>query len=182
MQRSATFPSWSAWAVCLLRAAPAAAAQQSTQSLEQGWQFHVAPKSAEAKAHPEAAEWRAAEVPGSVQTDLLKAGVITDPFYRDNEARLQWIGLADWDYRLSFKAAPATLKRGHVELVFDGLDTYADVTLNGRKLIAADNMFRRWRVPVKGALRSGENKLEVHLHSPIARLQPWLLKQPYALP
>ncbi|NKJ19962.1 glycoside hydrolase family 2 protein [Dyella sp. SG609] len=182
MQRSATFPYWSALAVSLLLTGPAAAAQLSAQSLAQGWQFHIAPKSAEAKAHPEAAEWRAAEVPGSVQTDLLKAGVITDPFYRDNEARLQWIGLADWDYRLGFKADPATLKRGHVELVFDGLDTYADVTLNGRKLVAADNMFRRWRVPVKGVLRSGENKLEVHLHSPIARLQPWLLKQPYALP
>lgn len=182
MQRSATFPYWSALAVSLILAGPATAAQLSAQSLEQGWQFHIAPKSAEAKTHPEAAEWRAAAVPGSVQTDLLAAGVITDPFYRDNEARLQWIGLADWDYRLAFKVDPATLKRGHVELVFDGLDTFADVTLNGRKLVSADNMFRRWRVPVKGMLRSGENKLEVHLHSPIARLQPWLLKQPYALP
>ena len=180
MQRSATFLTWSM--LSLLLAGPAAAAQLSGQTLDSGWQFHIAPKSAEAKSHPEAAEWREAAIPGSVQTDLLKAGVIGDPFYRDNEGRLQWIGLADWDYRLSFKVDSATLKRGHVELVFDGLDTFADVTLNGRKLLSADNMFRRWRVPVKGALRSGENKLEVHLHSPIARLLPWLLKQPYALP
>ncbi|SFS19105.1 beta-mannosidase [Dyella sp. OK004] len=166
----------------LLAGGHATAAPLATQVLQSGWQFHLATGSAAAKGHPEAAEWQAATVPGSVQTDLLAAGVIGDPFYRDNEARLQWIGLADWDYRLSFKVDAATLKHEHVELVFDGLDTFADMSLNGRKLLAADNMFRRWRVPVKGVLRAGDNRLEVRLHSPIARLLPWLLKQPYALP
>nr|WP_243649290.1 glycoside hydrolase family 2 protein [Luteibacter rhizovicinus] len=148
----------------------------------QGWQFRLAPSSSAAAAHPAAARWQAARVPGSAQTDLLAAGTIADPFYRDNEASLQWVGLADWDYQLSFDVDAASLKRGHVELVFDGLDTFADVSLNGKHLLSADNMFRRWRIPVKEQLHPGSNTLLVHLHSPIARLQPWLLKQPYALP
>ncbi len=88
----------------------------------------------------------------------------------------------DWDYQLSFKVDAASLKRDHVDLVFDGLDTFAEVSLNGQRLLAADNMFRRWRVPVKEHLHAGSNTLLVHLQSPIARLLPWLLKQPYALP
>lgn len=70
----------------------------TTQTLAQGWRFRLAPGSAAVKMHPDAAAWRDARVPGSVQTDLLAAGIIGDPFYRDNETRLQWIGLADWQY------------------------------------------------------------------------------------
>ncbi len=160
----------------------AVAAPLQQQTLADGWQFRLLPGSAAAAKHPEAEAWRHASVPGSVQTDLLAAGVIGDPFYRDNEASLQWIGLADWEYRLPLQVDAATLARDHVELVFDGLDTLADVTLNGTRLVAADNMFRRWRIPVKQRLHTGNNTLSVTLHSPIARLLPWLLKQPYALP
>ena len=76
----------------------------------------------------------------------------------------------------------ATLRRDHVELVFDGLDTFADVYAQRAQLLSANNMFRRWRVPVKAQLHAGSNTLLVTLHSPITRLQPWLLRQPYALP
>jgi beta-mannosidase len=154
----------------------------ASRDLTDGWQFRLVPGSAAAKVHPDSASWRSAHVPGSAQTDLLAAGAIGDPFYRDNEAGLQWIGLADWQYRVTVKVDATTLAHDHVELVFDGLDTFADVSLNGRKLLAADNMFRRWRVPAKNALHVGDNFLLVTLHSPITRLQPWLLKQPYALP
>jgi len=158
------------------------AAATTTQTLATGWRFRLAPGSAAAQAHPEAAAWRAAHVPGSVQTDLLAAGAIGDPFHRDNEAALQWIGLADWQYQLPLAIDATTLRHAHVELVFDGLDTFADVSLNGHPLLTADNMFRRWRVPVKSVLQAGSNTLLVTLHSPITRLQPWLLRQPYALP
>ncbi|WP_308427764.1 beta-mannosidase [Rhodanobacter panaciterrae] len=154
----------------------------ATQTLATGWRFRLAPGSAAVQTHPEAAAWRTAHVPGSTQTDLLTAGVIRDPFDRDNEAQLQWIGLADWQYQLPVTVDAATLRNEHVELVFDGLDTFADVSLNDHKLLSADNMFRRWRVSVKDVLHVGSNTLLVTLHSPITRLQPWLLKQPYALP
>ncbi|MBV8158864.1 MAG: glycoside hydrolase family 2 protein, partial [Dyella sp.] len=170
---------------CLLASllpALAWSAPLATLSLDQGWQFRLAPGDAAAATHPEATKWLPATVPGTVQTDLMAVRQAADPFYRDNEAKIQWVGLSDWQYRTTFNVDAATLSREHVELVLDGLDTYADVTLNGSKLVAADNMFRRWRVPVKNVLRKGDNKLEVRLYSPIKRLQPWLLKQPYALP
>lgn len=168
----------------LLMAAPlpGIAATLATQSLDAGWQFRLAPGDSHAAAHPQAAQWLPATVPGTVQTDLMAAKLVPDPYWRDDEAKIQWVGLADWQYRTQFNVDAATLARGHVDLVFDGLDTFADVILNGHKLLAADNMFRRWRVPAKARLHAGANTLEVRLYSPIKRLQPWLLKQPYALP
>jgi beta-mannosidase len=160
----------------------AAAAPLTTRLLNDDWQFRLASGDSAAATHPEAAHWQRATVPGTVQTDLMAAKLADDPFYRDNEARIQWVGLSDWVYRKTFEVDPSELSRQHVELVLDGLDTFADVSLNGSKLIAADNMFRRWQVPVKSLLRAGKNTLEIRLYSPIRRLQPWLLKQPYALP
>ncbi len=158
------------------------AASMTTQMLDSGWQFRLAPGDSHAAAHPQVARWQPAAVPGTVQTDLLAASLVADPSHRDNETQIQWVGLSDWQYRMVFNVDRATLARKHIELVLEGLDTFADVYLNGSKLIAADNMFRRWRVPVKSRLHEGANTLEVRLYSPIKRLQPWLLKQPYALP
>ncbi|MEW9624413.1 glycoside hydrolase family 2 protein [Rhodanobacter sp. S2-g] len=169
-------------ALALVAPLPGMASTLATQSLDGGWQFRLAPGDKHAADHPAAAQWLPATVPGTAQTDLLAAKLVPDPYWRDNEAKIQWVGLSDWQYRSTFTVDAATLARRHVELVFDGLDTYADVSLNGHKLLAADNMFRRWRVPAKAWLHAGTNTLEVTLHSPIARLQPWLLQQPYALP
>lgn len=164
-----------------LAAGAASASPPEEKDLSSGWRFRLA-QGTEAGAHAELKDWLPAQVPGAVQTDLLALKRIEDPFWRDNEAGLQWIGLSDWDYRLDFDVDAATLARGHVDLVFDGLDTFAEVSLNGKKMLGADNMFRQWRVPVKGNLRKGTNTLDVHLQSPIARLLPWLMKQPYSLP
>src|SRR5690242_8718962 len=182
--RTRSMPRIASLAVALLLSLPglAAAAAPATQVLDQGWRVRLAPGDAHAAARPRATRWLPATVPGTVQTDLMAAGLASDPFLRDNEAAIQWVGLSDWVYRTSFTVDEATLARRHAELVFDGLDTFADVSLNGHKLLAADNMFRRWRVPAKAWLHADANTLEVTLHSPIARLQPWLLKQPYALP
>ena len=161
---------------------PSLASALTTQSLDAGWQFRIAPGDAHAAGHPGATHWLQATVPGSAQTDLMALKLIPDPYWRDDEAKVQWVGLSNWQYRKSFDVDAATLARARVELVFDGLDTFADVWLNGHKILSADNMFRRWRVPVKALLHAGANTLEVKLYSPIERLQPWLLKQPYALP
>lgn len=150
--------------------------------LDDGWQFRLAPDASQAAQHPDQTSWTPAHVPGSVQTDLLTTGNIGDPFFRDNEAQLQWIGLAEWDYQLTFNVDAATLKQDHVDLVFDGVDTFADIIVNDTPLLKTGNMFRRWRIPVKKVLHAGSNTLTVRLHSPIAKLQPWLLMAPYALP
>jgi beta-mannosidase len=169
-------------ALVLATPPPGMATSLATQALDAGWQFRLLPGDSHAATYPRAAQWLPASVPGMVQTDLMAAKLLPDPYWRDNEAKIQWVGLADWQYRTRFNVDAATLARRHVDLVFHGLDTFADVSLNGHRLLAADNMFRRWRVPAKAWLHAGANTLEVTLHSPIARLQPWLLKQPYALP
>src|ERR1700747_1201169 len=127
-------------------------------------------------------QWHPAQVPGVVQNDLLHDGLIPDPFYQDNDTRLQWIGLTDWEYRTTFDADAATLAHDHVDLVFEGLDTYADVYVNDQVVLHSHNMFRHWRVPAKTLLKSGPNILRVVFHSPIESMIPKVKALPYILP
>ena len=90
-----------------------------------------------------------ADIPGTVYTDLLNAGLIDDPFYADNENRLQWIADADWLYETVFEIPDEVRKSRSILLVFDGLDTVADIYLNGERLGRTANMFRRLRVSTK---------------------------------
>ncbi|HJX00491.1 MAG TPA: hypothetical protein VJ453_10030, partial [Terriglobales bacterium] len=72
----------------------------------------------------------------------------------------------DWQYQTTFDVSAATLARKHIELVFQGLDTYANVTLNGHGMLRAENMFRIWRVDAKPYLKQGNNTLQVVFRSP----------------
>ncbi|MFD0671445.1 glycoside hydrolase family 2 protein [Cohnella sp. GCM10027633] len=112
-------------------------------------------------------EWLPAQVPGCVHTDLLRGGKIEAPFVGTNEKALQWIDKKDWEYRASFDASAELLASNRVELVFEGLDTYADVYVNGRLALSADNMFRTWVIDAKPDLREGANELRVAFRSPI---------------
>lgn len=146
-------------ATASLLASCGASAKSDLQRTEinQGWTFSRADSSA----------WLDASVPGTVHTDLLAAGVIEDPFYRDNELKLQWIDKKDWIYKTIIKVDDKELDKNRIEILFEGLDTYADVYLNDSKIISADNMFRTWRADVKQVLKSGDNELKVYFHSPI---------------
>jgi len=110
--------------------------------------------------------WLPAQVPGDVHLDLLRNKLIPDPYYRDNEAKLQWIEEANWSYKTTIDITPETLRREHVELVFNGLDTTAHVFLNGENILDANNMFRQWRVDVKSHLHPGKNDLRVDFDAP----------------
>ncbi len=110
-------------------------------------------------------------VPGCVHTDLLAAGKIDDPFYRDNEERVQWISESDWVYTKTFSVPSEALKKGRVLLRCDGLDTLATVTLNGERVGQGDNMFRTWEFRVKDVLKEEENKLEITFSSPVRYIQ-----------
>ncbi|MGC2722446.1 MAG: hypothetical protein WA224_00680, partial [Candidatus Acidiferrales bacterium] len=153
-------------------------AQATSRILEAKWEFHAVSNTDNAQLK----EWHPAEVPGVVQTDLLHDGLIPDPFYQDNDTRLQWIGLTDWEYRTTFDADAATLAHDHVDLVFEGLDTYADVYVNEQLVLHSDNMFRHWRVPAKTLLKAGPNTLRVVFHSPIESMIPKVKALPYILP
>jgi beta-mannosidase len=144
-----------------------ALAQSSLQKqivpLNSGWEFRQLPSGAAA----ENPVWRPAQVPGSVHLDLLQNNLIPDPYYRDNEAKLQWIEDADWEYRTTLQAPPDLVARKNIDLVFEGLDAYAEVYLNDKLVLTADNMFREWRVPVKSLLKPGANQLHIVFPSPI---------------
>ncbi|HKI88418.1 MAG TPA: glycoside hydrolase family 2 protein [Draconibacterium sp.] len=111
--------------------------------------------------------WMNASVPGTVHTDLLDNGKIEDPYFRLNEHDLQWIDKEDWEYKTTFTVDKKWLKRDKIELDFKGLDTYADVMVNGLKVLSADNMFREWKADVKNVLKEGENELHILFLSPI---------------
>lgn len=127
-------------------------------------------------------DWLPAQVPGCVHTDLLRNGVIDSPFYGTNEGKLQWIDKEDWEYRAFFDVDEAMVHHDRVELLFRGLDTYADVSLNGTNILTADNMFRCWQVDVKPLLKIKGNLLRVYFRSPIARGLAKLEEQGYPLP
>jgi beta-mannosidase len=126
--------------------------------------------------------WLPATVPGCVHTDLYAAGKIGDPFYRLNEKDQQWIENASWEYRTTFQVDAATLARDRVELAIGGLDTWAELFVNGTSVLATTNMFRHYRVDVKPRLHAGDNELVVRFRSPIEAVQASYDHLGYKLP
>lgn len=100
-------------------------------------------------------------IPAEVHLELAKAGHIPEPFNAGAEKELQWISRSQWVWETDFTAANALFKGDIIELVFEGIDTYAHVYLNDELLFTADNMFRKWRIPVKGKLLKTSNRLKI---------------------
>ncbi len=98
-----------------------------------------------------------ATVPGCVHLDLVAAGLLADPFAGMHESEQHWIGRCAWTYATTFPAPPAADRH---ELVLGGVDTVADVWLNGERLAELRNEHRTHRLDVTGQLL-GENRLEL---------------------
>jgi beta-mannosidase len=113
-------------------------------------------------------DWFQAVVPGGVHTDLLAAGRIPDPFFGTNEAKVQWVAEKDWEYRRYFYPTPQMLAQEKIFLICKGLDTLADVRLNGTILGSAANMYLTWQWEVKSLLKAGENFLDILFRSPVS--------------
>lgn len=111
--------------------------------------------------------WHSAHVPGSVYADLMADGTMPDPFWRENELDAFERMKKDYVYQRAFTVTEAQLAHAHVELVCEGLDTLAHVSLNGREIAFADNMHITWVWNVKEQLHAGENTLEIRFDSPI---------------
>jgi beta-mannosidase len=155
----------------------AGAGARDERALSGGWTFRkVTPK--DAPPDP----WLPATVPGCVHTDLYANGKIGDPFYRLNEKDQQWIDRESWEYRTTFRLDGAALARERADLVFHGLDTYAEVFVNGATVLWANNMFRTWRADVKAHLVAGENVVVVRFRSPIRQVKPAYDALGYHLP
>ena len=102
------------------------------------------------------------DVPSVVQQSLYENGLIPHPYLGTVENDLLWISDHPWDYTLHFDADKELFEKENVELVFEGLDTYAEVSLNGYELFSADNQFREWKADAKPFLKEKDNLLEVH--------------------
>lgn len=129
--------------------------------LHQNWSFR---KTGDAK-------WLPAQVPGNNFSDLLREGVIPDPFFRAHEKELQWIEQEGWEYRTAFDLDASFLALKAHYLVFKGLDTYADVFVNGQLLLSAENMFLEYEANVTSLLKAGSNEITIHFRSPIKEVQ-----------
>lgn len=123
-----------------------------------------------------------ATVPGVIHTDLLANNLIENPFIETNELKLQWIENENWNYKTVVNFTKNQLKHENIEIKFEGLDTYATVFLNGKKIIEASNMFRTWKADIKKNAKVGENLLEIKFISPLNFNREKVNNYPYKLP
>ena len=123
-----------------------------------------------------------ATIPGTIHTDLFQNRLISDPFFGTNEKQLQWIENENWEYETYFSLTKSELKNQNIDLEFEGLDTYATVFLNGKAVLEANNMFRKWIISAKSHLKMGTNHLKVVFHSAVQKGKEEAKKLPYTLP
>lgn len=150
---------------------PATARDRNRISLNDEWQFKQSMSQ----------NWLPAQVPGAVHTDLMNNHMIKDPFYGVNEKSLQWIGEKDWEYKKTFMVNEALLQKSNVQLVFAGLDTYADIYVNDYLVMKCDNMFRTWTMNPLPYLKKGENTIRIYFHSIFKVDIPKYLSSPFQL-
>ncbi|MEI6122930.1 MAG: glycoside hydrolase family 2 protein [Bacteroidota bacterium] len=126
--------------------------------------------------------WFSATVPGTIHTDLLANKIIPDPYFGCNEISLLWIETINWEYKCNFFVDEKTLNNQHIDLVAEGLDTYATVYVNNQLVISADNMFREWTADCKKYLKVGNNQVRIIFESAVAKGKEQAKKLPYTLP
>jgi beta-mannosidase len=140
--------------------------------IDQNWQFKQGGK--------DDSDYRAvAQFPTMVHLDLMHHGLIPDPNIGKNELEVQWVGETDWVYKTTF-TSPSTAKSDKAVLAFDGLDTIADISLNGHHVGSSDNMFVASRIDVTGSLKpEGEtNELVINFACAFKRGEELLEKHP----
>lgn len=139
---------------------------------KENWQFSQEGKS----------EFLSAKIPGNIYTDLFNNKKIPEPFFADNEKQLQWIENENWVYKSDFQINKEEIIHKNIELVFEGLDTFAKVFLNDKEVLNANNMFRTWKIDAKKYLKIGKNSIEIKFFSAVKKGQEEAQKLPYTLP
>ncbi|KIY73725.1 glycoside hydrolase family 2 protein [Cylindrobasidium torrendii FP15055 ss-10] len=111
-------------------------------------------------------EWiQVSSFPTTVHVELLKQGKIPDPFVGLNEWDVQWVGESSWSFKTEFDVSDSELQPENIDLVFEGLDTFASVKLNGKEILSAHNQFLSYAYSVKSLLKSGKNVLVIDFES-----------------
>lgn len=125
------------------------------QSLNQGWNLKTDTLNINLQVN----------IPSEAHADLYENGLIPHPYGEgDEEKQLQWIPQHQWDYSLKFDVDKNIWQNDNIDLIFNGLDTYADVWLNGEKILHSDNMFVRYEKDVKNLLKKRDNELKVRFY------------------
>jgi beta-mannosidase len=130
------------------------------QNLGGDWTFQARDRA------PVGRAWLPATVPGNVHTDLMAAGRLADPFVADHEADVGWVEACGWTYRRRFRVDAALRECRRLRLVAEGLDTWCELRLNGRRLGRTENMFVEHAWDLAGRLRDGDNELEIRFEAP----------------
>jgi beta-mannosidase len=141
-------------------------------NLNSGWIF----------SKKESNKWYPAEVPGVIHLDLFSNQLIDNPFWENNEIKQRWIENENWEYKTTFIVDDLLKQYQNIELNFEGLDTYADVYLNGQNILFVNNMFRRWNIEITNHLIKGENELKIVFQSPVKFNKQKVENYPFQLP
>lgn len=118
----------------------------SNSTISNNWQFK----------NSDSTKWHKASVPGNIHSDLFNNNLIQNPYYGNNEQKLQWISKCNWEYKTSFDVPKEMRKNKNFYLKFKGLDTYANVYLNDSLILEANNMFRTWDIDVHKLIKKGK--------------------------
>ncbi len=118
------------------------------------------------------------QVPGDVHSALIAAGIIPDPYIGRNEYDVRWVAEQDWIATREFEWAG----EGSWYLDIDYLDTVAEIKINSKSVLKADNCFRRYKPDVSKALKSGQNKIEIRFFSNGKEASKRQAKHPYYVP
>lgn len=105
--------------------------------------------------------WHSATVPGNVHSDLLDNQLIENPFVLNNEEKVQWVSDSAWVYKTSFKLSDKMLKKNHIDLIFEGIDTRAKIYINGNYQLDTDNAFRNYSIALKDIPLKEINELKL---------------------
>ena len=142
------------------------------QSLNIGWNFFSEQKN----------RWNSAKVPGYIHQDLIDNDEILDPFFGKNEEGLGWVGKKNWTYKLEFTPKKEIYDQKTIRICFEGVDTFANIYINGNLIISSNNMFHPWTADVKEFLKAGQNELTVKFRSPLDEVSSKMESLNYTLP
>ena len=114
-----------------------------------------------------------AHVPGTVLSVLTDNEVIDNPFYRMNEYRTRELFRDDYEFCREFEIGSSFLEKENLVLVCEGLDTLAEILINGKRVACTDNMHRTWRIPLAENLREGKNRINIRFYSPLRYIEEY---------
>lgn len=106
-----------------------------------------------------------AKVPGDITADLYRAGVIKEPYFGMNHQELGWIIETNFVYQTTFDVEEQIYNQDEIFLIFDGVDTFSEITLNGKLIGTTQNMFLQYEFDVKKHIKQTDNVLKVRMLS-----------------